>query len=134
MYSKILVPVAPNQRPNTLDALKIAEKLKDEGGQIIALSVVEPIPTYAEVQIPESALRLTRDGVLEGLQASLGGIEAEAVVEIGHAGRSILDYAEANGVDCIVIASHDPGLQDYFLGGTAARVVRHAHCAVHVVR
>ncbi|WP_371932559.1 universal stress protein [Pararhizobium sp. IMCC21322] len=46
----------------------------------------------------------------------------------------MVEYAESNGVDCIIIASHRPGLQDYFLGSTAARVVRHAHCAVHVIR
>ena len=36
--------------------------------------------------------------------------------------------------DCVVIASHRPGLQDYLLGSTAARVVRHAACSVHVLR
>jgi len=52
----------------------------------------------------------------------------------GHSGRTILDYAENHQADCIVVASHRPGLQDYLLGSTAARVVRHASCAVHVVR
>ena len=52
----------------------------------------------------------------------------------GHAGRTIVDHAVENHVDCIVIASHRPGLEDYFLGSTAARVVRHAPCAVHVIR
>jgi universal stress protein F len=33
-----------------------------------------------------------------------------------------------------VIASHRPGIQDYFLGSTASRVVRHANCTVHVMR
>jgi nucleotide-binding universal stress UspA family protein len=56
------------------------------------------------------------------------------VVIEGHSGRSILDHAAENDVDCIIIASHRPGMQDYFLGSTAAQVVRHATCAVHVVR
>ncbi len=42
--------------------------------------------------------------------------------------------AVAHAVDCIVIGSHKPGLSDYLLGSTAARVVRHAPCAVHVYR
>jgi nucleotide-binding universal stress UspA family protein len=33
-----------------------------------------------------------------------------------------------------VIASHDPGFVDYFLGSVAARFVRHAHCSVLVAR
>ena len=36
--------------------------------------------------------------------------------------------------DLIIIASHKPGFQDYFLGSTAAKVVRHAPCSVLVVR
>jgi universal stress protein F len=58
----------------------------------------------------------------------------KGVLVWGHSGRTILDWAEANAVDCIVIASHRPGLQDYLLGSTAGRVVRHARCSVHVVR
>ena len=39
-----------------------------------------------------------------------------------------------SGADLLIIASHRPGLQDYFLGSTAAHVVRHAACSVHVIR
>jgi len=37
-------------------------------------------------------------------------------------------------VDLIIVGSHKPGLQDYLLGSTAARVVRHAMCSVLVGR
>lgn len=50
------------------------------------------------------------------------------------AGRVITEYANKSDIDCVVIGSHKPGLRDYFLGSTAARVVRHAKCAVHVLR
>ena len=59
---------------------------------------------------------------------------AHPVVITGHASRAIMDYAHDNDCDCIVIASHKPGLEDYFLGSTAARVVRHSRCNVHVLR
>jgi nucleotide-binding universal stress UspA family protein len=52
----------------------------------------------------------------------------------GHSGRSIIDVAVQKNADCIVIGSHKPGLIDYLLGSTAARVVRHAPCNVHVLR
>ena len=61
-------------------------------------------------------------------------VRSPRVVVYGHAGTSILEYAEEHGCDCIVIASHRPGLGDYLLGSTAARVVRHAACSVHVMR
>ena len=59
---------------------------------------------------------------------------AGAVLVDGHSGRTILDYAEAKSSDLIVIASHRPGMADMLIGSTAAQVVRHATCAVHVLR
>jgi nucleotide-binding universal stress UspA family protein len=62
------------------------------------------------------------------------GIEMEVDIRIGHPSRTILEVAEEKAADLIIIASHQPGLQDYFLGSTAAKVVRHAKCSVLVVR
>jgi nucleotide-binding universal stress UspA family protein len=76
----------------------------------------------------------SREAAAEALKGEVGSADVRTVAVTGHSARSILDYAEAHDVDCIVIASHRPGLQDFFLGSTAARVVRHATCAVHVVR
>ena len=69
------------------------------------------------------------------LQEKLDGVDGvtPALVK-GHSARTIIDYATQHGFDCIVIGSHKPGLSDFFLGSTAARVVRHAPCAVHVHR
>jgi nucleotide-binding universal stress UspA family protein len=55
-------------------------------------------------------------------------------VRSGHSYKTILEVAEEKQVDLIIIASHRPGLQDYFLGSTAAKVVRHARCSVLVMR
>ncbi len=52
----------------------------------------------------------------------------------GHSSRTILDQASENSNDCIVMHSHRPSVQDYFLGSTAAHVVRHAGCSLHVIR
>ena len=40
----------------------------------------------------------------------------------------------ASDDDLIVIGAHKPDFKDYLLGPNAARVVRHSHCSVHVVR
>ena len=64
--------------------------------------------------------------------AKATGVAVE--VRIGHPYRTILDVADEKGADLIIIASHQPGLQDYLLGSTAAKVVRHAKCSVLVVR
>ena len=47
---------------------------------------------------------------------------------------AIAEMAEKSAADLIVINSHRPGVQDYFLGSTASRVVRRAPCAVMVLR
>lgn len=135
MYKHILVPVALDHGPNTDAALAIARCLLDAGGQVTALTVMEAVPSYVAQFLPEGQLENTRNAVYADLKAELAADrDVTPVVVSGHAGLAIVEYAEAHDVDCIVIASHRPGLQDYFLGSTAARVVRHARSAVHVVR
>ena len=80
----------------------------------------------------QNELRVALHNELEKLAKRLPGAEGH-VVE-GHSGRTILEYANEYRNDLIIIASHRPGLEDYFLGSTASHVVRHASCAVHVVR
>lgn len=135
MYKNILVPVAFETGRDTMKSIQIAEAIADEGATITALHVVEEIPSYVAQYLPEGQIDANvheLEEVLAGKLAEHKGVTVK-VVE-GHAGHSIVDYAAENKVDCIVIASHRPGLQDLFLGSTAARVVRHAPCSVHVVR
>ncbi|WP_372886787.1 universal stress protein [Shimia sp.] len=135
MYKNILIPIAVDHDPNTAAALRVARALADEGGRITALSVVEAIPGYVAQQLPEGQMEKNIRLVSEGLKEDLGAAaDVEIVVVAGHSGRTILDWAEEHGVDCIVMASHRPDLSNYFLGSTASRVVRHAQCAVHVLR
>ncbi len=56
------------------------------------------------------------------------------MIKKGPVTAEILDCADELGADLIVIGSHRPGLKDYLLGSTAARVVRHAECPVYVDR
>jgi len=100
----------------------------------VLLNVLESIPAYVATQLPEGLQVEQHAKARADLQALAGDSGAAAEVRSGHASTTILDYAEEIGADLIVIASHRPGLQDYFLGSTAARVVRHANCAVLVHR
>ncbi|UWQ81798.1 universal stress protein (plasmid) [Leisingera sp. S132] len=135
MYKHILVPIAPDHGANTARPLEAARLLADSDARITALTVADEIPGYVVQQLPKGLLEGTRAEMLAELKADLGGVkDVKADVVTGHAGRTITDYADTHGADCIVIASHRPGLQDYFLGSTAARVVRHAKCTVVVLR
>jgi len=135
MYKTILVPVALDHRPTTATALEVARKLKSDDGRIIAVHAMEPVPGYVSHYLPDGQVEAGRAAAKAALVAELGGVDdVYAELIVGSAGQAITEYAKEHDVDCIVIASHKPGLQDYFLGSTASRVVRHAECAVHVVR
>ncbi len=135
MYRHVLVPVALDHGAGTEIALGIAEQLKNPDGQITALTVIEPVPGFIANELPAGQLERTREDVSAALKEEVGAHkDVRTVVVTGHPGRTIVDFAVENGADCIVVASHKPGLADYFLGSTAARVVRHAPCAVHVTR
>lgn len=136
MYKKILVPVALDHEENIASAISVARVLADSKAEITLLHVMEEVPSFIATQIPAGTFENNRKEVVAHLAGMAknagGGLKSEVV--IGHASRTILEFAEQTGADCIVISSHRPGLQDYFLGSTAARVVRHATCAVHVIR
>ncbi|MBY6154217.1 universal stress protein [Vannielia litorea] len=135
MYSNILVPIAFEEGRDSSGALDIAEALLAPGGSITALHVIEEVPSYASTYVDEALMTEARKSVVEALAVKLGSHSTVTPkVVTGHSGRTILEEAESMDADLIVIASHRPGLQDYFLGSTAARVVRHAKCCVHVIR
>jgi len=135
MYDNLLVPVSFEPDRNAREALDIAQALATDGADITLLHVMEQIPPYAATYLPEGHFEQARARIVAALTGLAEGVPG-AVVEVisGHAGRTILDWARERRVDCIVIASHRPGMADFLLGSTAAQVVRHAGCAVHVVR
>lgn len=135
MYHNILVPISFDADRDTTGTLKLAELLATPDAKITLLHVVEHIPGYAISYMPADYLREARQAIQGQLDDLAKGLpNAQGIVIEGHSGRSILDWAEEHKPDLIIIASHRPGMQDLLLGSTAAQVVRHAGCAVHVVR
>lgn len=135
MYKNILVPVSLDDDRDVDGAIKVARTLADEGGTIHLLHVVEHIPGYAITYLSPEYLTERRKAVVAELEAMAAKIpNGESAVVTGHSGRTVLDWAFKHNIDCIVIASHRPGLENLLLGSTATQVVRHAECAVHVIR
>lgn len=136
MFKNILIPVDLGDISRATDNFKRAAELIDEGGKITLINVVEDIPTYVEFEMPENYAAkhmVTAQDHLENIVRN-EGIKAGFDVLRGRPGPAILDYAEENDVDLIIMASHKPELMDYLIGSTAARVVRHAKCSVMVIR
>ena len=136
MYKKILVAVAFHGTDQARNAIDIADHLREDGGTIRLLHVVEEIPSYIANQLPEGLIEKSRDDAKAQLHELAEGVipDVTTAVVYGHSGHTIVDYANTHGFDCIVISSHRPELSDFFLGSTASRVVRHANCAVHIAR
>ena len=135
MYKNILVPVSFEADRNAQGAMAIAQALCAEGGTITCLHVLEKLPKYATEYLPDGHLEAAKADVVERLKSLVENVpNASTMVVDGHSSRTILAHADNNDVDLIIVASHQPGMQDYLLGSTAAKVVRHAKCAVHVLR
>jgi nucleotide-binding universal stress UspA family protein len=67
--------------------------------------------------------------------AKAAGIEAESIVLKGNPAKEILDFAEKQKVDMIVVGSiGKSGVQSFLLGGTAGKVSRNSKIPVLVVR
>jgi nucleotide-binding universal stress UspA family protein len=122
--------------------MEIARRLRAEGGKIIAVHVLDKIPSFASYYMSPDNEKMPSDIEKEIHAAAIKGIaerigpekDVEAVVLSGHPGRTITDYAEKIGADCIIVGSHRPEMKDFFLGSTAARIMRYAPCSVHVLR
>jgi universal stress protein F len=135
MYRHVLVAVAFDVDEAPERSLQAARVLSSPDGKVTVLHVKEKIPSYAISYVPEDYEANLKEAIRDHLERLAEQVENGVGLLIeGHSGQSILEWAEANQVDCIVIMSHRPGLQDYFLGSTAGRVVRHAQCSVHVIR
>jgi nucleotide-binding universal stress UspA family protein len=67
--------------------------------------------------------------------AKSAGVEVESVLLEGHPADKIVEFAEQNGIEMIVIGTlGKTGLDRFLLGSVAENVVRHSKTPVLVVR
>jgi len=135
MYNSIIVATDFSNEESTIQTLKKASKLSEQGN-IYLLHVIEDIPTYA---LSDIAYDLNIDQtphskkILDKLRDK-SGISAEIEIRKGGSYQEIIESIKEHDSDLVIINSHRPGLKDYLLGSTASKVVRHAPCSVLVER
>ncbi len=136
MYKTILVPIDLDDPEKGKSTIKNAGQMGGKEARIILITVVEAIPAYVAAQVPGEILKKTGEHAAKEMKAiaRAANIKPDIEVRSGAAHNAILDVAEKLEADLIIVGSHKPGLQDYLLGSTAARIVRHAMCSVLVVR
>lgn len=136
MYKKILIPVDMAQAEKAELMIAAAKKLADEDSQFILINIIHSVPAVAELAVPQEFFDMAKTEALEKLEgiARNEGLNAFVEIRTGQPANEILSVAKDREIDMIIIGSHRPGMQDYLLGSTAARVVRHAQCPVLVIR
>ncbi len=137
MYGRIIVAVDLEHLEQAKALLKRATSLVDAGGEIRLIHVLEEVPGYIAAELPSDVSERRRAEAAVELRAMIDPaleLRVEHEVRHGAASGQILQAAEDSGAELIMIASHKPGLRDYFIGSTAARVIRHAQCSVLVER
>ena len=119
-------------------ALVQAAELASNGSSISVISVAEPLPQFGRagtMMVPEEDEERRHD--LTDAKATLAakGIEAAVVERKGDPATMIVDEAEHEGADVIVMGTR--GLNTakrWLMGSVSSRVVQHAPCNVLVVR
>ena len=137
MYNTILIPIDMAHEEKAKAMIDAAKTQANDGARFILLNVIDAVPSWATTYMPDNDIlaqhRKTAHDELEAI-AGANSITAEIKVRIGHSYNTILEVADEESAELVIIGSHHPGISDYFLGSTAAKVVRHAKCSVYVIR
>lgn len=140
MYDTILIPTDGSEGAEAAieEGIGLA---RVTGATIHALSVVNDrhygtIPDAEWVGINDALTTESKRAVQTvTARADRAGVEAVTDVKEGKPANRILEYADAEDVDCIVMGTHGrSGLDRLLLGSVAQRVVRHTNVPVHIVR
>ena len=92
-----------------------------------------PIGTMNLGEEMESSARVNIEKIASSEE--LAGLKTQTALAQGRASSAIIEYATANDIDLIIIATHGRrGLKHLIFGSTAERVVREAPCPVLTVR
>lgn len=133
MYARILVPVAYEPGIDIERELQIARALSAPGAVVMLVHVMEKLPFYAIDYMPQGWREDLREAIRADLAAKAAALTSAGVAVLeGEPGRAILDFAQAEGADCIILASHRSDRT--LIGSTATWVARNATCAVHLIR
>lgn len=135
MHKSILIPVALDHEPMAAQKIARARAMLAPGGRITLLTVLEKIPSFAAEFVTVKSENHLTTRILDKLKGVAGdATDIDCMVDTGKAGVRIPAVASEIGADLILVAAHNVGAIDYFLGSTAARVVRRAACSVYVMR
>lgn len=144
---KILAPIDFSE--HSMNAMRSAMELaKDVGAEVHLVHVIAPhhyfIPLPLATNVEQSRELAREAAMLEQAEEELARIKKDdfgdskkvmTFAVIGHPVQKLVDYAKAQSIDLIVMATHGrSGIEHAVLGGTTEKIVRNAPCSVLVIR
>ena len=140
MYEDILLPTvgSPGGQRAVAEAIDLAELT---GARLHVLYVVDDDPrgglTDGRWETIRESLRSEGREIIADVvsRATDSGVEAVTRVDEGAPAESIVEYADKNGIDAIVMGTHArTGVSKLLLGSVTENVIRRADQPVLVVR
>jgi nucleotide-binding universal stress UspA family protein len=120
---------------------KAIEMTTSYGGELALLTVTEPVcplgVTEEDCGKMDQILKKQTEEILSKVKQRLEeqSIKASALVRVGSPADEIINVAEQEKVDMIVLGSHGRhGAKRFFLGSVSSRVASHANCSVIIVK
>jgi nucleotide-binding universal stress UspA family protein len=135
--NKIVVPI--DFSDSSADAIRTALELVSAPAAVHVVHVLLPIdylsPGVVFGTVTDDTREANANRYLEEYLQKHGFTGVTAVLRIGDPGLEVTEYARTEKADLIVIPSHGyHGAKRFVLGSVAERVIRHADCAVLVLR
>lgn len=139
-FQRVLVPVDFSELADTV--LQYGVDLTATDGKTVLLHVLEPLPLHFESAFygfvnTEGLERIRKNArqLLADAAAKYPGRNFETELKEGKPGPLILEAAQRHNAELIVVGTHGRGgIEDWFIGSVAARIVRKARCPVLTVR
>ena len=147
-FSKILVPLDGSENADkALDnALLIAEKFRSKITLIHVIS--DFVPEFAITPdgfaIPNTTVLEVRESINKNAETMLkqrlekvqkNNLMVDQVIKVGDPGSEIMDFAEKNQIDLILMGARGLGtFKKLLLGSVSDKVTSHSHCPVLIVK
>lgn len=139
LFSKdrVLVPVDFSEK--SLKALEETVVFAENLSAVHAIHVLKPLEAVDPGVVWETVNDEQRKEKVQALfEEKFPNSEYEGLtfsIEVGDPTAEIIDYAEKQQINLIVMPSRGrTGISRFFMGSTAERVIRFAHCPVLVLR
>ena len=140
MAAKHILACVDFSEHSTRSLAEVGEYARTNGSKVTLIHISDPKAFVLPETIVEAASvaddSAHRAELAKLRDQHLADVGVEIAVLADHApAKAICEYAEAHGVDLIVVGSHGRGgVERWLIGSVAERVVRHATSNVYVVR